>query len=133
MRRRRWLVMGAKRRVARRPGSGALGYGGQNHPLTAANGDSAAPISGNGHLYGVDQARIRGFHISALLSSFLRWEELIVEHHEAKKLAEEHDHSKLKTFVTGRWAEPWVVPSIGVKDMNFCLGVNRMRRNCGPA
>jgi len=60
--------------------------------------------------------RVRGFHIPALLSSFLRWEELIEEHHEAKRLAEEHDHSKLKTFVTGRWGEPWVVPSIEVKE-----------------
>ena len=63
-----------------------------------------------------DIPKIRGFHIPAMLSSFLSWEELITEHHEAKRMAEEHDLSKLKTFVTGRWAEPWTVPSIEIKE-----------------
>jgi phage terminase large subunit GpA-like protein len=60
--------------------------------------------------------RIRGFHIPCWISHFLRWDELIEEHLEATRLMEESDHSKLKVFVTGRLAEPWITPSIQIAE-----------------
>jgi phage terminase large subunit GpA-like protein len=52
-------------------------------------------------------AHNRGFHLSALISPWIEWEELIAEFRAAKALSDAGDHEKLKVFVNTRLAEVW--------------------------
>jgi phage terminase large subunit GpA-like protein len=69
----------------------------------------AAPTSG----------RTRSFHINCLMSTFLRWTNLIEEWKEANRLKEEGDYSKLKNFICGRLGEPWAPPSMQIKEQEL--------------
>lgn len=49
----------------------------------------------------------RGFHLSALASPWIEWEELILEFREAKRQADAGDYEQLKVFINTRLAEEW--------------------------
>ncbi len=80
----------------------------------------AAWLRGNGvwkaHAPG---PRVRGFHISGLLSSFLPWREMVDEFRAASQLSQEGDHGRLKVFVNTRLAEPWVAPSVQLDESDI--------------
>jgi len=50
---------------------------------------------------------VKGYHINSLTSPWLSWELLVEEFREAKARSDRGDPEPLKTFVTGRLAEPW--------------------------
>jgi phage terminase large subunit GpA-like protein len=64
-------------------------------------------------------ARVRGFHIPGLLSTFLPWREMVDEFRAASQLSQEGDHSKLKVFVNTRLAEPWTAPSVQIDEADI--------------
>jgi phage terminase large subunit GpA-like protein len=56
-----------------------------------------------------EHASARGFHLNALASPWVAWEDLIVEFKEASALAEQGDYEQLKVFINTRLAEDWEV------------------------
>lgn len=56
----------------------------------------------------VDNHQKRGFHLNALASPWIHWEEIIAEFQEANRESKEHgDHEKLKVWVNTMLGETW--------------------------
>ena len=53
------------------------------------------------------ERKTKGYHLSAMCSPWIPWEQLRDEFLEADRLVKEHDFSKFKFFKNARLAEPW--------------------------
>jgi phage terminase large subunit GpA-like protein len=53
------------------------------------------------------EAKIRGFHLNALVSPFVRWETLVEEYDEAVRLSNQGNYQQLKVFVNTVLGEAW--------------------------